>query len=81
MKGRMKMKLRIAGITDDSVGDGDGDSFTLEPLGCQHHVRVDGPIIAGQKDLTLHFRGSRNQRVIDMKKTRDTGHVVLKYTD
>lgn len=172
MKGRVKMKLRIAGITDDSVVDGDGYRFTIFTQGCHHHcsgchnpqtwtmegghdadtdellkdilknpllagatfsggepflqakplsilarklheqkknvwcysgwtyeelssnpdtdiqdllaeidVLVDGPFIADQKDLTLHFRGSRNQRVIDMKKTRGTGHVVLKYTD
>ena len=40
-------------------------------------VLVDGPFIAEQKDLTLKFRGSRNQRVMDMKETLRTGEVVL----
>ncbi len=40
-------------------------------------VLVDGPFIAEQKDLTLRFRGSRNQRLIDMKKTLSTGEIVL----
>jgi len=31
---------------------------------------VDGPFIEGQKDITLSFRGSRNQRIIDMPVTR-----------
>ena len=40
-------------------------------------ILVDGPFIAEQKDLTLKFRGSRNQRVMDMKETLKTGEVVL----
>jgi anaerobic ribonucleoside-triphosphate reductase activating protein len=40
-------------------------------------VLIDGPFIAAQKDLTLVFRGSRNQRVIDMNGTRKLGRVVL----
>ncbi len=44
-------------------------------------VLVDGPYEEEQRDLTLHFRGSRNQRVIDMKKTRKAGRIVLLYTD
>lgn len=28
---------------------------------------VDGPYIAEQRDLTLQFRGSRNQRMIDLR--------------
>lgn len=40
-------------------------------------VLVDGPFIEEEKSLRLRFRGSRNQRLIDMKATRRTGHVVL----
>ncbi len=40
-------------------------------------VLVDGPFIAEEKDLMLKFRGSRNQRVLDMKATLDTGEIVL----
>lgn len=42
-------------------------------------VLVDGAFIEAQRDLTLKFRGSRNQRVIDMKATRQKGPLVLKY--
>ena len=38
---------------------------------------IDGPFIQAQRDLTLQFRGSRNQRLIDMAKTRQTGKVTL----
>ena len=40
-------------------------------------VLVDGPFIAAQKNLSLRFRGSSNQRLIDMKKTRAAGEVIL----
>jgi anaerobic ribonucleoside-triphosphate reductase activating protein len=29
---------------------------------------VDGPYRDEERDLTLHYRGSRNQRIIDMRK-------------
>ena len=32
-------------------------------------VLVDGPYIEAERDLTLHFRGSRNQRVIDVRQS------------
>lgn len=40
-------------------------------------VLVDGPFIEEKKNLMLKFRGSENQRIIDMKKTLETGAVVL----
>ncbi|MBQ2047358.1 MAG: anaerobic ribonucleoside-triphosphate reductase activating protein [Schwartzia sp.] len=166
------MKLRIAGLVDDSIVDGEGYRFTVFTQGCPHHcegchnpetwdpqggriedtdkilseilqnpllqgvtfsggepfaqaaplaelakkihshgldiwsytgytyeklcssddpavhalldeldVLVDGPFVLSQKDLTLEFRGSKNQRVIDMNATRKEGRVVLKYND
>ena len=40
-------------------------------------VLVDGRFEEEQKDISLLFRGSRNQRVIDMKKTIAAGRLVL----
>jgi anaerobic ribonucleoside-triphosphate reductase activating protein len=40
-------------------------------------VLIDGPFLQEEKNLELTFRGSENQRVIDLKKTRQQGQVVL----
>lgn len=40
-------------------------------------VLVDGKYVDELKDLTLQFRGSSNQRLIDMNKTRENGEVTL----
>lgn len=40
-------------------------------------VLVDGRFEFDQKDLTLAFRGSRNQRILDAKKTWELGAPVL----
>ena len=40
-------------------------------------VLVDGPFIAEKKNLSLRFRGSENQRLIDMPKTLESGSIVL----
>ena len=40
-------------------------------------VLVDGPFIAAKKELGLRFRGSSNQRLIDLNRTRENGCVTL----
>ena len=40
-------------------------------------VLVDGEFQLEKKDLTLKFRGSSNQRVIDLPATRKSGRIVL----
>ena len=40
-------------------------------------ILVDGPFLVKERDLSLLFRGSRNQRLIDVQKTLKTGQVVL----
>ncbi len=39
-------------------------------------VLVDGPFILQLKDITARFRGSSNQRIIDLAATREAGRVV-----
>ncbi len=40
-------------------------------------VLVDGKFVEELKDLTLHYHGSSNQRVIDMNKTNKCKKIVL----
>ena len=40
-------------------------------------VLVDGEFVVALKDTKLHWRGSSNQRVIDVKATKAAGEVVL----
>lgn len=40
-------------------------------------VLVDGRFVEALKDITLVFRGSSNQRVIDVKRSLEQGEVVL----
>ena len=56
--------------------------FTLEQLVQKPECRalleqldllVDGPFIEAQKSLDLRFRGSRNQRILNMPATRENG--------
>ncbi len=40
-------------------------------------ILVDGRFVLDQRDLTLRFAGSRNQRVIDLEATRGGNSIVL----
>ena len=39
-------------------------------------VLVDGPFVEGKKDISARFRGSSNQRILDLNATRERGHIV-----
>ena len=40
-------------------------------------VIVDGPYIQALRDVQLHWKGSKNQRVIDVKRTLAEGRIIL----
>jgi anaerobic ribonucleoside-triphosphate reductase activating protein len=51
-------------------------AYTLELLK-YIDVLVDGKFVEELKDITLLFKGSKNQRVIDVQKSLEKGEVVL----
>lgn len=40
-------------------------------------VLVDGEFMLDKKNISLKFRGSENQRIIDVKKTLEKGQIIL----
>jgi len=40
-------------------------------------VLIDGPFILAQRSLSINFRGSKNQRILDVKKSLEEGEPVL----
>lgn len=60
----------------------------LVPGGCRYtedtdalldciDILVDGPFVEEKRNLCLKFRGSENQRIIDLRKTRESGKLIL----
>ncbi|MBO5567775.1 MAG: anaerobic ribonucleoside-triphosphate reductase activating protein [Clostridia bacterium] len=68
--------------------------YTLEKLqGAEGHPRcevtdemlsmidilVDGPFVEARKNISLRFRGSENQRIIDLPNTLKSGEIVISH--
>ncbi|WP_110954449.1 anaerobic ribonucleoside-triphosphate reductase activating protein [Anaerosinus massiliensis] len=69
-------KLNITTYTGYTLEDLQAKNNPLiDELLSQTDILIDGKFIAAQRDLTLTFRGSHNQRVIDMHATRETGKI------
>ena len=62
------------GFTYEALLNGDKKRLELLKL---VDVLVDGKFILDQKSLNCKFRGSTNQRLIDVKKSLENGGVVL----
>lgn len=58
----------------------DWDEIKDLPYIADADVVVDGKFIEELKDSTLHWKGSSNQRVIDVKPTLKKGEIVLHET-
>lgn len=60
-------------ILDDFCGKWEETREMLSYL----DVIVDGEFVEAQKDISLRFRGSSNQRIIDVKKSREAAEIVM----
>lgn len=64
-------------VYEDLLEGGRAHCEVTEELLSLCDILVDGPFIAEKKNISLRFRGSENQRIIDLKAARETGKVVL----
>lgn len=62
---------------EDIWSNGDDVSVARQKLIENCDVVVDGPFIEDKKQLNLKWRGSTNQRIIDVKKTLEAGNITL----
>ncbi len=60
----------------DIVGDMYEKSEVTRELLSYIDILVDGEFVAEKKNLKVNFRGSDNQRIIDVRKSLETGEVV-----
>lgn len=77
-KGTKKLGLNVWAYTgylwEDLIENGNAD---ILPLLNEIDVLIDGPFLLDQRSLELQFCGSKNQRLIDVKKSLATGNIVL----
>ena len=69
----------FSGFTWEELHDSEAHPCTevTEEMLSLVDVLVDGPFVEELKDVTLHWKGSANQRVIDVRKTLESGEIVL----
>lgn len=65
------------GYTFDEILDFSEISPFMHDLLSNVDVMVDGQFVESQKDLTLKWRGSANQKIIDVQQSLERGEVVL----
>lgn len=67
----------FTGYTLDELMSPDMCTLSVSQILNQIDVLVDGPFIQSKKNLMLNYRGSENQRIIDMERTRQTSRIQL----
>jgi anaerobic ribonucleoside-triphosphate reductase activating protein len=75
---RQKMGLDVVtytGYTYEELIEDNNDG--VKALLAASDILIDGKYIHKLRSIKLKFRGSSNQRVIDMVKTREKGNIVL----
>ena len=64
-------------VYENILGGNVGDKQTANEMLSLIDILVDGKFVEELKDLHLRFRGSANQRIIDVQKSLKAGEIVL----
>ncbi len=70
--------LSFTGYTLEELQEKKKDVPAVGSLLEQLDYLIDGPFLEDQKDLSIPFRGSRNQRFIDLKASAERGEIILR---
>ena len=62
---------------EELVGESRARSEVTDEMLSMINVLVDGEYIEALRDIRLRFRGSANQRLIDLDRTREAGEIVI----
>ena len=68
-----------SGYTFEQMTDKNSPIYTKDTMDILNNIDilVDGEFVLSKKDLSLRFKGSSNQRVIDVKKTLKENKIIL----
>lgn len=69
--------ITYSGYTYEQILHMSEKNSSIKELLSYIDILIDGQYDEAQRDLTLMFRGSRNQRVIDVRETLKKGEIVI----
>lgn len=69
--------LTYTGYTYEELVEMGRNNEYIEKLLSETDFLIDGRYVESEKDLTLPFRGSKNQRYIDIKRSEEIGELVF----
>ena len=69
--------VTFSGYTYEELNDKAKSDNAVAALLSATDILIDGPYRQEERDLSLAFRGSGNQRIIDMVKSRECGELVF----
>lgn len=74
-----KMIWLYSGYAFEQMTDKNSPIYTKDTMDILNNIDilVDGEFVLSKKDLSLRFKGSSNQRVIDVKKTLKENKIIL----
>ena len=71
---KLNLIIYTGDVFEDILKKNEEDKIKLLKLA---DYLIDGPFILEQRDLSLPFRGSKNQRILDLKKSLEKNCAVL----